>query len=164
MLELLNFEIDCLRLKCMVPLRFPPRKRPRLNPPAPGAGPPFAAIRRASSVRRSPGAPPPTALPTRSAPSPSLCSTAPALCRPCAPHLRSAHSAAFPRPARPPTSLAQTPARPSHPASLARPRANQNRNRVQRKNSFCMFKNRRGKMLSCNIYFHNHIPSSGQRA
>ena len=42
--------------------------------------------------------------------------------------------------------------------------ANQNRNRVQRKNRMCKFKNQFGKMLSCNFYFHNSIPSSGQRA
>ena len=42
--------------------------------------------------------------------------------------------------------------------------ANQNGNRVQRKNRMCKFKNQLGKMLSCNIYFHNSIPSSGQRA
>ena len=106
----------------MAPLRFPPRKRPRLNPPAPGAGPPFAAIRRASSARRSPGAPPPTALPALAlGPFPVT-----ALHRSCAlqplraPHLRSAHSAAFPRPASSPTLLAQTSARPSA-RSLARP-------------------------------------------
>ena len=38
-----------------------------------------SAMRCASSARRSPGAPPPTALPTRSAPSLSLCSAAFAL-------------------------------------------------------------------------------------
>ena len=42
--------------------------------------------------------------------------------------------------------------------------ANQNRNRVQRKNRMCKFKNQFGKMLSCNFYFYNSIPSSGQRA
>ena len=46
---------------------------------------------------------------------------------------------------------------------LKRGRANQNRNRVQRKNRMCKFKNRLGKMMSCDIYFHNPIPSSGQQ-
>ena len=42
--------------------------------------------------------------------------------------------------------------------------ANQNRNRVQRKNRMCKFKNQFGKMFSCDIYFLNLIPSFGQRA
>ena len=105
-----------------VPTSLPAAEAPTPDPPAPGAGTPFDAIRRASSARRSPGAPPPTALPALAlGPFPVT-----VLHRSCAlqplraPHLRSAHSAAFPRPARTLTSLAQTPAHPSHPATCSK--------------------------------------------